>query len=219
MSEPSSVAVRDGHSLETISFREYRPADLQRCVEITADAWPEFDRSMQLATVEWYLGSVTRKEVACISGIAVGVLFGKIDSDLTAFDRLKISLSHVKVYLKMFFGLYGRLPHRIAVIRNCLSTDRKIAANSPDIDVEVKFFAVDAAYRGKGIGQALMGRFIDHAKNKGAKKIFVYTTAPGSDWTFYERYGFRKHSSFRDDYMSFARKEEVAAIFYVLDIE
>ena len=64
-----------------------------------------------------------------------------------------------------------------------------------------------------------MSRFIDYARKKGARRVSVYTTDPGSDWGFYESYGFRKHSSFRDGFMSFARKEEVKAKIYILDIQ
>ena len=219
MSESPSEVVKDGHSVEALSFRDYRPADSQRFVEIMASAWPKLARSIHVASVEWYVESATWKETACVSDTVVGVLFGKIDRDLTSLGRSRIFLSHVAVYLKLLIGLYGRLPHRLTSIKNGISSDRKIAAESPQVDGEVTFFAVDAAYRRKGIGKALMGRFIDHAKSKGARRISVYTTNPGSDWAFYERYGFRKHSSFRDSFMSFAWREEVAAIIYILDIE
>jgi len=219
MSEPSSETMRPGHVLETTSFREYGPEDLQRCVEITASGWPELTRSIHLASVEWYLGSATWKDVACVSEKAVGVLFGKVNSDVTMSCRLRTVLIQVKVYLKLLFGLYGRLPNRLTYIRTGISDDRRIEANSPAFDGEITFFAVDAAYRGRGIGKALMSRFIDHAKKRGARRVFVYTTDPGSDWTFYETYGFRKDSSFRDGFMSFALKEEVAAIIYAFEIE
>jgi len=211
--------VKDGHSPETLSFREYRPTDSQRFVEIMASAWPKLARSIHVASVEWYVGSATWKETACVSDRAVGVLFGKIDSDITSLGRLRIFLTHLTVYLKSLFGLYGRLPHRLTFIKRGISSERKIAINSPEVDGEITFFAVDTAYRRKGIGKALMGRFIDHAKKKGARRIFVYTTDPGSDWAFYERYGFRKHNSFQDSFMSFAWKEEVTAIIYILDVE
>jgi len=219
MSESSSAAAKDGHSLETLSFREYRQADSQRWVEIMASAWPKLTRSIHLASVEWYVGSATWKETACVSDTVVGILFGKIDSDLTSLGRLRIFLTHATVYLKLLFGFYGRLPHSLTCIKNGISSERKIASSLPDVDGEITFFAVDVAYRRKGIGKALVGRFIDHAKKKGARRIFVYTTDPGSDWAFYERYGFRKYSSFRDSFMSFAWKEEVTAIIYILDIE
>ena len=215
----SSAVVIDENPLEALSFREYRPADLRRCVEITASAWPEFAGNIDLTTIEWYGGSATWKEVACISDKVVGILFGKVYSDLSALGRLRIFLKHSIVYLKMFFGLYGKIPHRLTFIRAGMSDDRNIAANSPKVDGEIAFFAVDAAYRRKGIGKVLMDRFINHAKMKGARRISVYTTDPGSDWGFYEKYGFKKHGSFRDHFMSFARKEEVMAIIYVLDLK
>lgn len=218
MSE-SSIEMRDAQPLGEVSFREYGSEDLGRCIEITASGWPELTKSMHSATVDWYLGSATWKDVACVSGMAVGVLFGRVDGDLTGLRRLRRILVHVKVYLKLLFGLYGRLPSRLTCIKYCISGDRRIAANSPAVDGEIVFFAVDAAYRRKGIGKALMDRFIEQAKKKDVGHISVYTTNPGSDWTFYERYGFRKHGSIRDDFMSFAWKEDVAAMIYVLDIE
>lgn len=219
MSEPLSAVSNDERPLESLSFREYRLDDLQKCVEITANTWPELTRGMPLISVEWYQGSATWKEVACVSEELVGVLFGRIDSDLPVLGRLRITLTHVTMYLKLLFGLYGRVPHRLTVIRRAMSDDRRIAANTPEVDGEIAFFAVDAAYRRKGIGKALMSRFIDHAKKKGARRVSVYTTDPGSDWGFYERYGFRKHSSFRDGFMSFARNEDVTALIFVLDVE
>ena len=220
MNESSSVEVRDGHSLEAISFREYRPADLQRCVEITAAAWPELTRGrLDVATMEWYGWPATWKEVVCVSDTAVGILFGKVNSDLGMFGRLRTPLTHAAVYLKMLFGLYGKIPRRLSFIKSGLVDDRDIAAHSPEVDGEIIYFVIDSAYRRKGIGKELMGRFIDHARKKGARRVSVYTTEPGSDWMFYESYGFRKHSSFHDSFMTLVRNEEVKAMIYVLDIE
>ena len=213
-----SAVSRDERPLESLSFREYRRDDLQKCVQITANTWPELTRNMPLLSVEWYQGSATWKEVACVSEELVGVLFGRADGNLPVLDRLRITLTHMTVYLKLLFGFYGRVPHRFTVIRHAISDDRKIAANMPEVDGEITFFAVDVAYRGKGIGKALMSRFIDHVKKKGAKRVSVYTIDPGSDLGFYENYGFRIHGSFRDGFMSFARKEEVMGSIYVLDI-
>ena len=219
MSEPLSAVSKDERPLESLSFREYRRDDLQKCVQITANAWPELTRGMPLLSVEWYQGSATWKEVVCVSEELVGVLFGRADSDLPVLDRLRITLTHVTMYLKLLFGLYGRVPHRLTVIRHAMSDDRRIAANTPDVGGEITFLVVDASYRGKGIGKAMMSRFIDHAKKNGAKRVSVYTIDPGSNLGFYEKYGFRVHSSFRDGFMSFVRKEEVKGRIYVLDIE
>ena len=204
---------------KSLSFREFRHTDTERCVEITDKAWPELERPMSIATVEWYLSSSTCTEVACIDDKMVGLLFGKIDRDLSSLGRMRIRLAHANVYLRVLFGLYGRVPDRMSVIRCATTDDRNIAANTPSVDGEVVFFAVDADYRKQGIGRALMDRFVHRARKAGARKISVCTSDPGSDWGFYERYGFTKHSSFKDNLMSRARKEEVKALIYLLDID
>jgi len=205
--------------LEALSFREYRPADLQRCIDITAQAWPELTTGgLDLATMEWYGWLATWKEVACISDVPIGILFGKIDSDIGMLGRLRGQIAHAMVYLKILFGLYGKIPRRLAAVRGGLSSDRDFARNSPEADGEITYFVVDSAYRGMGIGKELIGRFIEHAKRKGARRISVYTTEPGSDWGFYENYGFKRYSLFRDSFMTVIRNEEVKAMIYVLDV-
>lgn len=219
MNESPSEAINPGPSAETVIFREYEPEDFQRCVEITASGWPQLVRSIHLASVEWYLGSATWKDVACVSGMAVGVLFGIVNEDMTISLKLRTFFARMTVYLKALLGLYGRLPNRLTFVRTAISDDRRIAANSPKSEGEITFFAVDEAYRGRGIGKALMSRFINYAKKKNARKVFVHTTDPGSNWMFYEEYGFKKYSSFRDDFMSFALREEVTALIFDFDID
>jgi len=209
---------KEDAAIKSLSFREIRRADTRRCVEITDSAWPELELPISIATVEWYLSSSTWSEIACIGDKTIGLLFGKIDRELNSFGRMRIHLAHAFVYLKILFGFYGRIPDRMNVIRCAMTDDKNIAANTPAVDGEVVFFAVDADYRRQGIGRALMDRFIERARTSGARRISVYTTDPGSDWGFYERYGFTKHSSFKDSFMSFARKEDVKALIYLLDI-
>ncbi len=204
---------------ESVSFRNYRHSDLQRCVEMTDRAWPELDRPISMATVEWYLASANRTEVASVGGKPVGILFGRIDREVTVSGKFSISLAHLAVYFKILFGFYGRIQNRLKVINKALTDDKNVALNTPDVDGEVVFFVVDSEHRRRGIGKALMDRFIDQAKSSGARRVSVYTTDPGSDWGFYERYGFKKQAAFRDNLLSFCRKEEVKALIYVLDLD
>ncbi|MEM2839192.1 MAG: GNAT family N-acetyltransferase [Thermoplasmata archaeon] len=220
MSEFSPVAAGEEHNLEAITFRRYEPADFPRCAEMTVNAWPELAGiGLGRAVMEWYGWPATWKEVACISDTAIGILFGKVNCDLGMVGKLRTRLAHATVYLKLLLGLYGRMPHRLQFVRNGLKDDRNIAANSPEADAEVLYLVVDSAHRKKGIGKKLMSRFIDYAKRRGAKRISVYTTEPGSDWGFYESYGFRKYSSFHDSFMTLLRNEEVKGMIYVFDIQ
>jgi len=204
---------------EGITFREYSENDLGRCIEITKQAWPELSPGgLDIATMEWYGWPATYREVICISGEVVGLLFGKVYSELGVRGRLRTPLAHFVVYTKMIFGLYGKIPHRLRSLRGGREGDRDIAKNSPDVDGEITYLVIDVAHRRKGIGRELVRRFANHARSKGAKSIAVYTTDPGGDWRFYERYGFTRFSTFRDGFLSVIRNEEVKAMFYVLDI-
>lgn len=206
--------------ISALSFREYRKTDLERCVKITAEAWPELvPGGLDVATMEWYGWPATWKIVACDSDSAVGLLFGRINSEVGALGRIRTSFGHATVYLKMLLGLYGKTPNKLASLRGGMAGDKDIAKNSPEVDGEITYLVVDSRYRGMGIGKELVRRFAEHAKEEGAKDISVYTTVPGSDLRFYEGYGFTRHgNSFRDGFMSVIRNEDVKAMFYVLDI-
>jgi ribosomal protein S18 acetylase RimI-like enzyme len=205
---------------ETITFRDLRKTDVERCVEMTDESWPELKPiGLDFATIEWYGWPATWKMIACDADVAVGLLFGMVHGESGALHSLKTKLDHATVYLKMLLGIYGKIPHKLSYLMGGLIGDRDIGKYSPEVDGEITFFVVDSRYRGRGIGKELLNRFVAHAKEKGARNIAVYTNEPGSDLAFYERRGFTKYSTFRDGFMSVVRNEDVKAMFYVLKID
>lgn len=59
-------------------------------------------------------------------------------------------------------------------------------------ETRILMFAVDRAYRNKGIGHELMRRFIELSVSKGAKKISLEVRRSNLDAIrFYEKFGFR----------------------------
>lgn len=227
MSESRTSDRQTAGQQEAPSFRDYRSEDLERCAEIAAGGWPEIfafagkegAASLMRFMVEFYGATATWREIACVSDNIVGVLFGKINLGQPRFGWMRTFLTGSQVYLKLLLGSYGKISKRMKIMRLGISDDRKIRANSPKADGEVTFFVVDAALRGRGIGRQLMDRFVASARSKNAKKITVYTTNPGSNWEFYNRYGFKQYSAFRDAFTSFALKEEVKALIFVLDLQ
>lgn len=213
----TSSATMQGESSIALTFRPYRKEDLKRCAEITVQAWPELkEGGLDVATMEWYGRPATWRDVVCVSDVPVGMLFGKIHRD---HKRFRGSLAHATVYIKMLFGLYGKAPHRLASIRGGMAGDRDTAKNAPEVDGEITYLVIDSAYRGKGIGKELLKRFVEHARERDARNISVYTTNPGSDWQFYGTQGFKLYSEFRDGFMSVIRNEDIKAMFYVLNLE
>jgi len=206
---------------ETLTFREYRKTDRDRCVEITAQAWPELkEGGLDAATIDWYGRPATWKDIACVSDVPVGMLFAKIHRGNTIIrTKIRTKIIHATVYTKMLFGIYGKTPHRLSSIRGSMAGERDIDRNAPDVDGEISYLVIDSAYRGKGIGRGLMKRFVEHAREEGVHRISVYTTTPGSDWQFYGSQGFKLFSEFKDGFMSIIRHEDIKAMYYVLEIE
>jgi ribosomal protein S18 acetylase RimI-like enzyme len=207
-------------------FRLYGDEDLTRCSEIAAQAWPEvysFAKegkplvAMQ-AYVDFNRASATWQEVACASGKVVGLLFGRVDSELTLTRRFGAYLKEMLVYAKLFFGLYGKISGRVELIKRGMEDDRAKARNSPESDGEVTFFVVDKEQRGKGIGRSLMDHYIVYARQKGAKRIMVYTSDPGCNWAFYEKYGFVHRSSQPDAFSSFTMNQKVTGLIFSIDL-
>ena len=55
---------------------------------------------------------------------------------------------------------------------------------------ELLLIAVHPDYRGQGIGAALMGRFIDQARQRGAERLFLEMREGNPAGSLYRRFGF-----------------------------
>lgn len=213
-------------SKDELSFRDFRRSDIKTCARISADAWPETAnvtgsgdtvRTMTLY-VEFYYYSATWLDVACVDGQVVGLLFGRIDREQGMRGKVRSRLGHVRVYLKLLTGRYWKGADRFKLMRSAMSDDKNIVENSPDADGEVMLFVVDGRFQGRGIGKALMDRFLQQARKTDSKRITVSTNDIGCNWGFYDKYGFKLQSSFRDSFTSFVRKQEIKNLIFSIDL-
>jgi len=211
---------------DEVQFRDFRRSDIEICAKISADAWPETAnvtgsgdtvRTMTLY-VEFYYYSATWLDVACVDGQVVGLLFGRIDRDQGMLGKNRSRLGHVRVYLKLLTGRYWKGADRFKLVRSAMSDDRNIVANSPDADGEVMLFVVDGRFQGRGIGKALMDRFLQQARKANSKRITVSTNDIGCNWGFYDKYGFKLQGSFRDSFTSIVRKQEIKNLIFSIDL-
>jgi GNAT superfamily N-acetyltransferase len=155
-------------------------------------------------------------EVACISNEIVGFLFGKMKTARGTATKLEVFYSFMALTAKAILGQYGKLAHPLTVIKKAVSTEAQMKKHQPKSDAIVEFLVVDGAHRGKGIGRALMDRFVDTAKSAGAKTISLYTDEL-CNWGFYEKYGFKRWDAFDSDLNSYLANEEIQGFFYVLE--
>ena len=99
-----------------------------------------------------------------------------------------------------------------------LLTDLKLMLYMPRSDATIEMFIVASEHRGKGVGSALLERYLDAAKGSGAKLVTVYTDDRMSDWRFYERKGFTKVRTFKDNITSHYSGSYARGIIYKLEL-
>lgn len=221
-----AIPASEHMEVEGVTFRKYEPGDLGRCAALAVQAWPMRGRSgPELSEpsgfekwIESTAKSSTWAEVAVASGEVVGFLFGSVDSlrqKTGTVDRLG---DLFWMFGEFFSG--NRHKWRISVwtALSFLFSEFLLEVNRPEADSDIHLLVVDAGFRGKGIGKAMVDRFVQMAKDAGARSVTLFTDDKISNWRFYELYGFRKVSSFYDGISSYFAGERATAMYYILEL-
>ena len=210
----------------SVSFRRYRPEDLDTCAKLAQEAFPygrgDPVRNQTEFTMEGYIESSLLwsnwSEVACVSDEVVGFLFGRIETTWKDRSRLKNSAMEVMMFARWILRDASMLLRSLGLMWNVWITELKVAAHRPSSGAEIELLIVDSHFRGKRIGKELVDRFLAVAGEAGVKVVTVYTEDLQSNYQFYERYGFRKVATFRDDVTSYFAGKPSTAIIFALDL-
>lgn len=210
--------------MDDLSFRPFRKDDLSACARFTADAWPVVSAlvpgqdvvKLMHAYVELGRLPSTRLEVACVSGKVVGFLFGRINSEYGTTKKLTTLISYLMIGIRAILGKYGRLSRPLTFLRKAVKTGNRVKQHMPKSDAVVVLFVADAKHRGKGIGRALMDRFVSAAKSQGTQTVALHTDQLSS-WQFYEKYGFTRWGTFTEILSSHLAGADVKGFIYVLN--
>lgn len=207
----------------SIQFRDFQKKDAQRLAELCAEAWPIFSTILKTENVPKMMESYvlisrigsTWLDLATINDEIVGFLFGNLKAERTLIDIVKSIFLSLHLSLGFIVGRYGKLTEPLVFFRKAFATERKLEKYTPKASGEIMLFVVDAKQRGKGIGRALLNRFIARAKAVDAKLISVYTD-PLSNWKFYEKVGFERQATFIDNLNSYMAKTETEGFVYTI---
>jgi GNAT superfamily N-acetyltransferase len=193
---------------------------------MAADAWPlvadlvpegDFVKLMRGYIQLGRLPS-TRLEVACISGKVVGLLFARLDSEVTLAYRWRTILSSIAIGAQMTLGRYGRISQPLRLLGDGIATGARVRKHRPKADAIVELLVVSAQHRGQGIGRALLDRLVGTARDRGARRIALHSDELSS-WGFYERYGFQRWATFSEVIASRLTGEDKKGFVYVMDLE
>jgi len=207
-----------------VSFRRHEPGDIKACGRLARQAWPagpgKASKDVEQASMEEYmqhaLDSSNWADIACADGRMIGFLFGRIDG-LDAVPE-QSHLGETVSLSRSILEHDGRDLRLLGFIWSLALTELKLKLNTPPSDASVEMFIVDSEWRGKGVGSALLERFLQAAGGARARVVTVYTDDLMSDWRFYERRGFRVVATFHDNITSYYSGSRARGIIFSLDL-
>lgn len=215
-----------GHA-PTVSFREGRQEDIPECARLAKDAWPagpghgsnETELSGMAAYMQYSFDSSNWAEVACIDEIVVGFLFGRIDGHPEAAVPKRSLLGEVPALAKSIMDHEIMGPKSLRFVWSLAMTEMKLRLNTPPSEASIEMFIVDAEHRGRGIGSALLDRFLGAARDARSSTVTLYTDETMSNWRFYEGRGFKKVATFHDNITSLYSEVSTRGIVYAMDLK
>jgi len=214
-------------SAPEISFRNYTTDDLRSCSGLAEEAWPageEWTADAQgILGMEGYIESSLLwsnwTDLACDSQGVVGFLFGRIDKLGGGASSTKPFLREARLMAGLLLGGRWRGSMMVGMFWSIFLTELKLMVNVPRSDAAIELLIVSSKYRGKGIGRMLVDRFVHAARGAGTSLVTVYTDDLMSNWTFYEKFGFKRVGSFHDNVTSYFAGKHSNALIYVLDLK
>ncbi len=207
------------------TLRDYRPDDLERCMDLVNQAW-DFDGHLEHPAVaavakDFYVnGSLAESRhyrVVEDDGVVLGLLFGAAGHG-SLFDNGYRGLAGGLRMLGRLLGAkgwgFGEKLRWLRAIGAHNVARRSVLALS---DSEITLLVVDAAARGRGLGRMLMDEYIDLCRSLGKDRITVETDLH-SNFGFYEHYGYRRVGTFDSPMTLLFAGDSGDTFVYVLDL-
>ena len=209
-----------------VSFRIFDPGDLSTCGRLAEDAWPagpsiaskDFEQSGMKGYVEYSRNRSNWTDVAFTSDGIIGFLFGRIDGHLGEPAPREPSLGELPSAIRSFLVRGHITPSLLMFLWNLTMTEVKLKLKMPKSDASIEMLIVDSKHRGKGVGKALLERFLMAAEESGASLVTVYSDNWVSNWRFYERRGFTKVETFHDNITSHYSGSNAQGIIFALNL-
>ncbi len=212
------------------SFSNYDSKYLKSCGDLVRESWnlhQNYRNLKQIDSVyELYIRdcvdySEYTELIVDGDGIVHGIMFGSIENrDIIqhinlVIKRIKTTLWHA---VKVIKGDFGRRSTAITVYKKQKNNDKLGEAYSDEFQSEVNLFIVSKRLRGQGAGYKLMNRYIEFCQNKNLNSVFLWTDL-GCTYSFYERFGFKLHSTFHSDTLTNGEANKANGMIFSYEIK
>lgn len=177
---------------EQIIFREYQKKDRMAAAEIIRKTWnydkfagPKTAGKMAEIFLDSCLANQTFTQVAVIENTPVGIIMAK---------SMKSHRCSIQLWLQRTFSILsllatkeGRAVSRI--FGGISGIDKELLREcKKDYQGEIAFFAIDARYRGRGIGKKLFESALAYLREEQVHTFFLFTDT-SCNYQFYEHQG------------------------------
>lgn len=193
-----------------------------RCYEsgFGATIGPIFDYS-DPAAIEDLLMTDYRTSDYCIvaeaDGEARGVLFGSLPSSKLKSLRQELMFAAM-LFRRLVWRRSEMRPFARAVLWHSTTREYLYYLHTPrGRAAEVGSLTSEEGWR-KGIGRALMDAFVQEARSRGFRRVYLGTDTELS-WGFYEKYGFKRVAAWPNHAYDYTLPDkDVTAFIYSLEI-
>lgn len=188
--------------LEKISMRSFKMKDCTALENIIREAWNYDDFSSEKAATKLAktflsncLTNQTFAQVVLVNGEVAGIIMGKNRQRHKC--PLKFRLHKLICVFSLLISKEGRKVS--SIFKDVNKIDKTLFENChKEYQGEVSFFAINAKYRGKGLGKQLFNKLITYMKSENIQNFFLFTDT-SCNYRFYEhqgmvRRGCQKHS-------------------------
>lgn len=200
--------------------REYQQEDFPALEKIIRKIWydEEFEQpttaeKMSKAFFSSCLTNYTFSRVAVDKGVPIGIILVKNQAKHKCPVNLRVQ--QIKDVTSLFLSKEGRKLAR--VYGQSSRIDRELLEECGiDYPAEISLFAVDPAYRGKGIGKELFQEGLAYIEQEALDTFYLFTDT-SCNFGFYEHQGMKRRCEKEHTFTVDGQKETMD--FYIYDYQ
>lgn len=205
---------------QDIIFREYNESDRIYLEQIIKETW-NYDRFCTPKTASLlahiYLNSClanqTFTQVALVGNMPIGIIMGK--NNLTHHCPLKLKLNMMKSIFRFLITKEGRKVS--SVFGGVEKIDQELLSQcEKDYQGELAFFAIQAEYKGLGIGKQLFQNLVAYMQSQNINNFYLYTDT-SCNYGFYEHQGMHRQQEKSHQFNIHGFENEMTFFLYDYD--